>query len=287
MNKRRVIQSLVGSGLGLALCWGLINQTSLDWQHLTELLEQLDGMALMGVVLISWLMIEAAARKWACLDHLRDGVVPQSHRFYLRHTIWQSWLAQLLPAPVAVIAGRALVTHQTDGQNWRRGLKNGLHDQLSELLVIVAFIPGTLWQLSAQIGWLPWLVCGCVVTALATWLGHRFWPRLIMPLVIGWSFTRIALMTLRLILGIAVFALPISYAAAAFATPLATLTALLPLTPGNIGVAEWGWAYALTLWHVAPATGALYAFSFRITVLAVQAVLLTALLFLPKRMDKR
>jgi hypothetical protein len=277
LPRKYLWQSLIGLTLGLALCASLAGHVQLNADALTGLLAKVDPFAACGALLLSVVMLETGARKWSWLDRHFDGHAPKPHRYYLRHYLWQNWLAQILPGTVALILGRALVTHVAEEKNWKRGLRSGLIDQLSELFILLAFIPATLWQLWAQGSWESWLAFGMASLLAAGWLGHRLVPRYVLPVVLFWSFLRIGAITLRLILGAQVFALAIPAAVVAYATPVATLTALLPLTPGNLGLAEWGWTYTLQLWDVPAVTGALYVLSFRILVFALQSLLLLAL----------
>lgn len=277
LPRRYLWQSLIGLALGLALCTSLAGHVQINAATLTGLLQKVDPLAVCGALLLSIVMLETGARKWAYLDKHFDGHAAKPHRYYLRHYLWQNWLAQILPGTVALILGRALVTHVGEEKNWKRGLRSGLIDQLSELFILLAFIPATLWQLWAQGAWEVWLALGLATLLASGWLGHRLLPRYVLPVVLFWSFWRIAAITLRLIMGVQVFALAIPAAVVAYATPVATLTALLPLTPGNLGLAEWGWTYTLHLWDVPVATGALYVLSFRILVFALQSLLLLAL----------
>jgi len=278
MRKRPIVQSVLGLGIGLTLCWLLISKTAVTMADVTTLLAQFQLWPALIILLLTLALQECGARKWAYLDQQLDGKTKHPHRFYWRHGIWQSWLGQILPSPVALIAGRAVVTHATDGnKNWRRGLRSGLLDQLGDLGAFMAFIPATLWQLITQGSWGAWLAEGLATYAVLGWLGCKILPRYIQPVLLGWSLARAVLLTVRLILGAAVFGLPIAAASIAFATPLATLTAILPLTPGNLGITEWGWNYTLGLWHIAPVTTLLYTMSFRFLILAVQTLLLLVL----------
>lgn len=275
--KRYLWQSLIGLTLGLVLCYSLAGHVQLNAAALTGLLDHIDPLAVCGALLLSMVMLETGARKWAWLDRHFDGHAAKPHHYYLRHYLWQNWLAQILPGTVALILGRALVTHVGTEKNWKRGLRSGLIDQLSELFILLAFIPATLWQLWTQGSWATWLALGMACLLVSGWLGRRLAPRYVLPVVLFWSFLRIAAITLRLMIGVKVFALAIPVVVVAYATPVATLTALLPLTPGNLGLAEWGWTYTLHLWDVPVAVGALYVLSFRILVFALQSLLLLAL----------
>ncbi len=267
-------QSIGGIGLGLALCWFLAAHLDLDATKAAALLATPNWFAILGVLLLSWLLLEAGARKWSCLDRRHDHRQPQPHGYYLGHMAWQTWLAQILPTAATLILGRALVTQVATERNWRRGFKSALIDQLSELFIILAFIPASLWQLSQDIPFALWLGTGLITTIAATQIGIKLWPKYVLLDVVLWSAVRVALITLRLVLGAAAFSLPLAAASVAYATPLATLAVLIPLTPGNLGISEWSWTYTLTLWHEDPATAALYALGFRVLIFLTQTLLL-------------
>ncbi len=271
---RLTVQASVGMVFGLALCWVLVHQAGMTEAQARQLFENINWPALLGVMVITWLMLEAGARKWSYLDHAMDGQTPRPHAYYMRHFTWQSWLAQILPSTAAIIAGRALVTHVADEHNWKRGFKNALLDQLSELFVILAFIPATLWQLHSGASFGAWLSAGLIATLAAGFLGMKLLPRFFLRDALLWSFVRMALVTMRLILGAMAFTFAVQPLHIAFAMPLATLTALLPLTPGNLGLYEWGWTYALSLWHEPIAIAALYMLSYRVLILIAQTLML-------------
>lgn len=272
MRHSRFLTASIGLALGLALCWLLVAHVGVLKTQAAEF--HFSWLALLGVLIISWLLLETGAAKWACLDRLLDRSAPQPQAYYRRHLAWQNWLAQILPATATIIAGRAFVTHQAADRNWRRGLENGVIDQASEFLIILAFIPASLWQLYGGISFLLWLCAGITTAYAATIIGMTVWPHYVMRDVMLWSGARVALLTLRLVLGAVALGVPLNLWHIAYATPPATLTALLPLTPGNLGVAEWGWTYVLTLWHADPAVAALYALGFRGLIFAAQTLLL-------------
>jgi hypothetical protein len=276
MRLNRVLTAGIGLAFGLALCWLLIAQVGALKTQTAQF--RLHWPALLGVMATSWLLLEAGAAKWACLDRLLDRSAPQPHAYYRRHLAWQNWLAQFLPPTITLVASRALVTHHAADRNWRRGLENGVIDQGSELLIILAFIPASLWQLTSGISFPLWLAAGLITTCAASIGGMIAWPHYIMRDVMLWSGVRVALLTMRLMLGAVALGLPLDLWQIAYATPPATLTALLPLTPGNLGVAEWGWTYVLTLWHADPAITALYALSFRGVIFVAQTLLLPLML---------
>jgi len=96
-------------------------------------------------------------------------------------------------------------------------------------------------------------------------------PRII-GLMMFLSTTRFAITIVRLMLGAVALGITVPLAAVAYATPPSTMSALLALTPANLGIAEWSWAYLLTLWGVPAAVGALYGISFRILIFAAQVI---------------
>lgn len=278
----RLFLALGGLAFGVLLCVLLVRHTELTAAAALQLAAGANWPALAGVLLVSWLMLEAGAHKWACLDQLLDGRAPHPHRYYLRHFTWQTWLGQLLPTVATLIAGRAAVTHGGGERNWRRGFRSAMIDQLGELAIVLACIPASLMLLhETAYGFPLWLGAGLALSFLLTLLGHRLLPHQVFPPVMLWSAARITLITLRLALGALAFGLPIPTLAVVYAMPLATLTALIPLTPGNLGFAEWGWTYALNLWGVDGATAALYALSYRVLILAAQTLLLPLALIRP------
>ncbi|MEJ0061690.1 MAG: hypothetical protein WDO70_00430 [Alphaproteobacteria bacterium] len=283
--KKRIplaLQAAAGLALGLGLCIYLVRQTALTGDDRRQLLENINIQALIGVVALTFLMLWTGARKWAFLDRALDHHAPHATGYYWRHFVWQSWLAQILPSTVALIAGRALATHGGGERNWKRGFKNAMVDQLGELFIVMAFMPGSLLQLWMDISFPAWLICGLGVAVLGGAAGVKIFPRLVFPEALMWSFLRILFMTLRLLLGAMAFNLALAPAHIAYALPFATLTVLVPLTPGNLGLAEWGWVFSLMLWGDAKGVAALYALSFRVLILIMQTLALPLAFMFPK-----
>ena len=106
-------------------------------------------------------------------------------------------------------------------------------------------------------------------------LHGALWP------VFGWSFARAALTVLRLVVGVQALGLFLSGLKVAAVAPLVSVLALIPLTPGNLGVAEWGWQGALVYAGEGAVAAALYAVDLAATatiVLALAAAMVPAIL---------
>jgi uncharacterized membrane protein YbhN (UPF0104 family) len=176
----------------------------------------------------------------------------------------------------------------------KKGLLNAVYDMGFDFFVAAALIPASLLQLFYGFGFTSWLALG-VLTALVTGVCLMYAPQLlparwltraglaeerrqgllssrIVGLMMLLSAARFAITVVRLMLGAAAIGVAVPLTAVAYATPPTTMSALLALTPANLGIAEWSWTYLLTLWGVPAAVGALYGVSFRILVFVAQVI---------------
>jgi uncharacterized membrane protein YbhN (UPF0104 family) len=87
---------------------------------------------------------------------------------------------------------------------------------------------------------------------------------------------RVLVTGVRLVVGVPALSLAISWTAVAMAGPLVALLAVIPLTPGNLGIAEWGWVGVLSWAKENPLDAGLLAMGFRVLVLIAQTLLLAA-----------
>jgi len=279
---QRIAFSLLSLVLGVALCVTLFFHVAVSREDWIAVWHSVSLMGCLGVFALSALLMLSGARKWALLSHALHGEAGEepSAGFFLRHYVWQNWIGQFVPPSLAIILGRGWAARAMPDVPVRSGLWSGLLDQALEFILLMGFLPGTILVLVAGGGVAHFLLgTGAGIGALAL-LGIallRFVPTALRPVmgpVFGWSFVRAALTILRLVVGVQALGLFLSGLKVAAVAPLVSLLALIPLTPGNLGLAEWGWQGALVYAGEGAVAAALYAVTFRILILIVQTLLL-------------
>ncbi len=274
----------LGTGLtvGLALCVGLILHLDVreaDWRRL------LYGLSWPWVVVIALLTIAlwgSGARKWALWAkalHGNAGKEP-APGFFFRHFAWQNWFGQFMPPSLAIILGRSWATRHMPDVNWRAGAGNAFYDQLMEFALLTALLPAAvliLWRHVDVWVWAPVAVLGLLGTSAIIFFLNRFFWRSLRPFMLSllaWSALRVLLTVARLVVAAPALGLAIEPVVIAAAAPVVALLFLIPLTPGNLGVAEWGWAGLLAFAGTEPVSAGLLALGTRLLMLVVQSVLI-------------
>ena len=279
---KRIALTLLSLALGLALCVWLfmhVEVSAADWRGVWA---SLSPMSCLGVFALSALLMLSGARKWAILSRAFHGEAGQEPEagFFLRHYLWQNWIGQFVPPSLAIILGRGWAARAMPELRIRSGIWNGLLDQALEFALLMAFVPASLWVLLYGGGVIAFLLgagAGVVLLAAATAFVLRWVPEALRGAVwpvFGWSFVRVALTIARLVVGVQALGLFLSGLNVAAVAPLVSVLALIPLTPGNLGLAEWGWQGALVYAGEGAVAAALYAVGFRALTLIVQTLLL-------------
>ncbi|HAX91315.1 MAG TPA: hypothetical protein DCY07_03790 [Rhodospirillaceae bacterium] len=162
----------------------------------------------------------------------------------------------------------------------RSGLWNGVLDQGLEFILLASLLGGSFMVFLNGGGWLALIgygVAGVAAVFGAAWVGQRWLPaalRAVLWPVLGWSLARVLLTTLRLVIGVWAFSLSLSALSVVAATPVVGMLAVIPLTPANLGIAEWGWQGVLAFAGENSVQAALYPVGFRVLVLLAQTLLL-------------
>ncbi|MDD3287907.1 MAG: lysylphosphatidylglycerol synthase domain-containing protein [Alphaproteobacteria bacterium] len=252
-----------------------------------------------GMVLCSLLYVCSGAWKWQLISKQWYGTAPD-FSFHFTQTARAMLLAQFLPLSIAITAQRAAIMRVSQKIPVAQGAIHAAYDLGFDFLIAVLLVPATLLQLRYDLNFTQWLVIGicglilCLIlirsgdylfqiigkvapknlnTNIEAWRAHGLFSKRFMVLMLALSAARFGIAILRLCLGAAALGLIIPWDAIAYTTPLATLPSLIPITPANLGIAEWSWAYLLSLWQMPIATGALYATGFRLLTLAVQGAI--------------
>ena len=278
----RFLKITVGLVLGLGLCVALVWRLGVSQEDVLRLVSGVSGLHVAIVFLLTALLAWSGARKWAlwseALCAAGQKTECESAPPYLRHMIWQSWLGQFVPPSLAVILGRGMAEKKET--SFRSGAISGTLDQAMEFLFLAALLPAgiaVLWFHKGFAEFLGLTALGWFLAATTTYVVARqvrpAWCFYLVRLM-GWSMLRVALTVLRLVWGAPALGLSIDLLAIAAASPVVALLALIPLTPGNLGLAEWGWVGALAFAGTNPLEAGLLALGFRLLVLVAQTLLL-------------
>jgi len=267
---------------GLLLCVALMAYLGVGKQDGLRVLRGLSWPWSVLLVAIIGFLWWSGAYKWAIWAkalHGEAGDEP-SPGFFQRHYAWQNWVGQFVPPSLAIILGRSWATRRVQGVGWKAGAGSGLYDQLMEFAFMEALLPAAALILLMHVGavfWVPACLIGMAgVGGILFLVCSRLAPKLrpyLVPLLV-WSAARTAFTVISIVVGAPVLGLNIAPAFIVAASPIVALLVLIPLTPGNLGLAEWGWAGVLAFAGTNALDAGLLALGFRLLMLAVQSALL-------------
>lgn len=274
------LRVLIGSALGVGLCVLLIIRLDVRAGDALRLWSGLSWSWCGIVFLLSAALLWTGAHKWALWAQGLHQMPEPSDGYFLRHFVWQNWVAQFVPPSVAIVVGRGVAHKVTGDGSFKKGAVGGLYDQAMEFTLLAGLLPVGLGVLMGGAGGMDFLVGGAFgmfASGLVLYL-FLFWFRPVLrsalPALLFWSALRVLLVVVRLALGGAALGIPIDPLVIAAAAPAVAFLAILPLTPGNLGIAEWGWVGILTLAGQEAQDVALLALGFRLLILVVQSLLL-------------
>lgn len=286
-------RSFVAFTFGLALCGALaawIARQSVDWRAFAS---GFSVLSICGVLFLSHALMRVGTRKWAVLSETLHGIAGKEPEkgFFARHYLWHNWIGQFVPSGLALVLGRGVSTRSMAGVGARAGIVDGLWDQAMEYVFFAGLLPAgalfmwqglsdTLFLLTALIGLffaLGTFYCGVF------FLEKKLLPAL--PKLLFLSGLRASLTIARLCVGVSALGLSFDPLAVVAAAAVVSLVALVPLAPGNLGLAEWGWVGALAATGEDPARAALFALGFRVLVFACQTILVLAHALREKRLS--
>lgn len=279
---------LVGEvALALLLVTSLVVIADIDGETLRQVASSLSGWPTAAVIVLTAAQVYLSACKWSYVLRLSDQHVRRPLRFYLRHTAAGMLLGQVLPTQVGTAAMRAAALRASGEQRpLVTGTYTSLIEQSFDVLVPLALVPASLFTLHGAHGVETWLALGALSVlaggVLLVVLAHltsrrasvpRGLRRLtarptLAPLVdaLGRLITRRALLTLWtlsalrfaiVLLRTALVAQALGFAhhlgPVVMVAPLVQCMALAAITPGALGIVEWGWAGLLSGWQHWPA----------------------------------
>jgi len=272
------VLSFVG---GIALCVALALSQEVTASDAGVLLASYSLFGTFLVVLLTAALMFCGERKWALLAHAWTPAAQKPPAAFLRrHYLWQNWAAQFVPPALAIVIGRGLASRRMPGGTMQSGIISGLFDQATDFILLCALLPGSFLFFFAGAGSAGFVVGAMLGVLLVAAMGaglRRFCPeplRTIFWPLFHWSLARALLTLWRLLIGVLALGLAIPLLPVAALTPVVSFVALIPLTPGNLGLAEWGWVGGLAADGVDAHEAALYALGFRLLVLVAQTLLL-------------
>lgn len=279
---QRILLTVIGLAVGGALCVYVFAQAEVGAADWLALLSSYSLPACLVVLLLTHALMVSGARKWAILSQAMHGEAGQepTSAFFLRHYLWQNWIGQFVPPSLAIILGRGFAARTMPGVRVLSGLWNGILDQALEFALLLSFIGGSvlvLWFGGGVLAFLLGSAGGVAALALVAFIGQRWIPETLRAALwplFGWSFVRAALTVLRLVVGVQALGLFLSGLKVAALAPVVSILALIPLTPGNLGIAEWGWQSGLVWVGEGVIAATLYAAAFRVLILIAQTLLL-------------
>lgn len=267
---------------GIGLCVGLVLWQGLKGPDVFFLIEGFSFFWVFSVFFLTWALMICGERKWILLAkgfYGDRGREPYTG-FFFRHYLWQNWIAQFVPPTLALTLGRGWAARRMEGVSVFSGIGNGLIDLATDFAFLCAILPGAFLVLFKNGGWVEFFygaACGLAVLVLVGFGVRRFVKgslRNIFWDVCFLSFARVFLVLLRLLAGVKAFSFGLALLPVVALTPVVALVSFIPLTPGNLGLAEWGWVGGLAYAGQSTRDAALYAIGFRLLVLVAQTLLL-------------
>lgn len=269
--------------LGLGLCAGLFYYLKLPASGIQHMFTHSLWPTIILVPLsLTILLMLTGAWKWKILTKAlageKGGQEEQGYSFFLRHYLWQNWIGLFVPPSVAIVAGRGIAQRHQSG--FKSGALNGFWDQFLEFAFLAVLIPVGLFFLLGKIGVVELVSVSALLHFI---LGALFWliSRALRPTekscalsVLFLSSLRVFLTIVRLAVGATTLGLTISFWKISASAPIVSLLALIPVTPGNLGIAEWGWTGVLVWAGSNPIEAGMLAIGFRLLVMMIQTLIL-------------
>ena len=210
------------------------------------------------------------ALKWRYVVTRVAGGVPGFR--YLEYTTLTALAGQVLPLHLVSIVVRPLAMRYHLGWSVQRGTATTVVDHAYDVLIPALIVFPALLLMSQgatlTIQFLGSVAGIAVVPILVVSLGHFDWKLYCL------SALRFANLALRGVCAALALGLDIEFVVLVFATAALSLSQLLAVTPGGLGVSELGAGFVLVLWAVSPSVALQFAFGVR--VLAFGSVLACA-----------
>jgi hypothetical protein len=264
----------------IGLLWALVDTVGVAPQVVLGHLGGLDPAWLAAIVGLTALNILISAEKWRLIMAARAKASAETvdHPVAFFYTALGALLGQVMLPQLSTTLLRGLAARLHTDKSAMAGARTAVIEQSFDLIVGLLLAAATVLVIAGLLApphW-PWAV---VLMLAAVSLGACLIGRWRRPfgLTPGLGLTLVALSGLRYlvlaaraVLVVWCAALPLVWWLPAMTLPLAQLSTLLAVTPGNLGITEWGWSGALALLGVPMAAAASFVLVHRVLGLAGQ-----------------
>lgn len=315
---KRVVSVATVTLFGLALLWLLLSGAGITWEAMVRAISDIAGWAIICIAVLVGGNLAFGALKWLLVMRA-IGPQSQSQPSFLDAmltTTIGAILGQVMPAQLGIVLTRSLAGRVGIGPSASLNFCTTIYEQLFDVIVLffaaVVGLVGIILHPNFA-GWMILiLVCSaaCVAAGIslptmilvATRLLRRISPfghesRLASALIAAnaaalqfsassltqltfLSFAKYLANPSRIIivlsaLGMSAFAFP-----AALVFPFVQTLSFLPITPGNLGIAEWTWSAVLVSVGATMSAAALFALTARVVNFMAQSIVLVLVLSL-------
>ena len=304
--------------LAFALIIGLFIAAQEDVSEIARILLRFAGWPIAAVFALTAAQVYLSACKWAFVLRAHETHVREAQRFYFYHTATGMMLGQFLPPQIGAMTTRVIslkLRHQHSPI--ATGAYSSAYEQVYDIIIPLAILPASFMALTSQ--WSPksWLFSACAGVLAAALLVHgaaviigrstraqHLATRLFamversdmpigMPGMISPGSTRYlimlsgirytAILLRHAVVAITCGGLAIGAWHAVMLAPAIHCIALLSITPGAVGIVEWGWVGLLGHFVAAPlSVAAVFALSLRLTFVLALGLLVLLLRILPQ-----
>lgn len=316
MSRSRIALLILAVLLAAGLLWLLVAFGDLSAADLRLILSVSPWymLGLFGTVAMQFVL--STYKWWLVSSRLGDETLTYADYFiYLRITVTGGVVGLLIPMYLGTLFARGAGLRIQQRERFRSGLVSSVYEQgfdflvpacmllpsvlftlgqitviqwwwLSGVLLAVGGIVTTVWprpllRLLAALVLRPWLpVPQRVRDVVDTLSVSPLWDRPTLVMTFGISLARYCNLAVYALLVVWALNLPIPVFHILVVLPLAVLSIILAITPGNLGVTEWAWASQLVLLGNDPDTAALFSIANRLfVILSLLTLLLLIQLF--------
>lgn len=266
-----------------------------DYDWLT-VLKEIWGVGLTWAFLffvLTVLDIALAAYKWHWVKKKYQS--QKTYWYCYKSILIGTFLGQILPTTVSITVTKAIATKYNEKVSSAKSLFVASFDQIFDFLIPVTIFPVAIAYLTGEISVrIAFIGVGAILLlfiAGSFLFGSKLfvlnWAKSV-PRLAGLftsftaydyillccvSFIKYTLLCLRLYIGVIAFQGSITFFESFFGNVAVQISRLISLTPGSIGVSEWGWSSLLYLHGVSLQDSFVIFFSIRVLIFVVLATL--------------
>jgi len=249
----------------IGLLWALFDVVGVTPGAVLSHLGDLNPTWLAAIVGLTALNILISAEKWRLIMAVRAETPTQSvdHPVAFFYTALGALLGQIMLPQLSTTLLRGLAARLHTERSAMAGAGTAVVEQSFDLVVGLLLAAVTVMVMTGVLApphW-PWAVSLIMATVMvcAGLIGGRWRPFGVTPglgmALLLLSSLRYLVLATRAALVVWCAVLPLVWWMPAMTLPLAQLSTLLAVTPGNLGITEWGWSGALA-WLGAPMAAA-------------------------------